>query len=385
MGRPVGILTSDDPHAGCIAASIEAKRAGVRMGTRPAEARESCPTIVFRAVKHDVCVRYHHAIKRAVETVIPIHRAYSVDEFSCLLMGSQQELEKAKALGRSLQAAIAHQVHPALRSSVGLAATKLMAKIAADLEKPSGLNWLLTEEMPHKIAHLKLTDLPGISSNMQARLEKAGIKNITQLYGTEPKEARAIWGSVVGERFIRELRGEKVVWPETQRGMLAHGQILTGPNKTPDGARLVARRLLVKAAARLRREGFFTGHLHVGIKCAELGRQGHDGQIKPTQDTFFLLETFERYWAQVKMKKPLSVDVRLGDLVLLDKHMPDFFDAPAASDNAKHQELCAKVDKLNLRFGQDTIRFGQLPLHRVPYTGAKIVFGRIPDWQDFLE
>ncbi len=56
-------------RAACIAARYDAKQRGVRMGTRQDEARQLCPGIVFRAVKHDVCVRYHHAILRAVETV----------------------------------------------------------------------------------------------------------------------------------------------------------------------------------------------------------------------------------------------------------------------------------------------------------------------------
>jgi nucleotidyltransferase/DNA polymerase involved in DNA repair len=288
MGRPVGVLTTNAPNAACIASSIEAKNAGVRMGTRQTEARLLCPDIVFRAVKHDVCVRYHHAIKQAVETIIPIQKAFSVDEFSCLLMGTQQQLPKAKELGRALQAAILHQVHPALRCSVGLGATRLLGKIAAELQKPAGLNWLLPHEMPAKIAHLELNDMPGISSRMKTRLEQAGINTIAQLYDLAPKKARAIWGSVAGERFIRELRGETVVWPETQRGMFGHGQILTGKNATPDGARLVARRLLVKAAARLRREGFCASALHISAKCEVLSRQTQEGKIKTRLCPIFL-------------------------------------------------------------------------------------------------
>ena len=266
MGRPVGVLTTDAPNAACIAASIDAKRCGVKMGTRQDEARQLCPGIVFRPVKHDVCVRYHHAILRAVETVLPVQRIWSIDECSCLLTGSQQDLPKALDLGRALQQAVLDLVHPALRCSVGLAPTRLLAKVAAGLEKPGGLHWLLPEILPDRIAHLALDDLPGISGRMRDRLLAAGVPDVPSLYALDPKRARAIWGSVTGERFLRELRGEHVVWPETRRGMIGHGQVLTAGNKTPEGARLVARRLLVKAAARLRREGFLKSSLHVGLR-----------------------------------------------------------------------------------------------------------------------
>lgn len=382
-GRPVGVLTTDAPGAACIAASIDAKRLGVGMGTRQDEARKLCPGIVFRAVKHDVCVRYHHAILRAVETVVPVHRIWSIDECSCLLTGTEQELERALELGRALQAAVLAQVSPALRCSVGLGPTRLLAKVAAGLEKPGGLHWLLPHILPDRIAHLPLDGLPGISWRMKARLEAAGITSVRALYALDPRRARIIWGSVSGERFLRELQGETVVWPETRRGMIGHGQVLTADNKTVEGARLVARRLLVKAAARLRREGFLARSLHLSLRLGNGGRPQAEGQIKPTQDTFFLLQTLDRYWDRLAIQRPMAVHVVLGGLLQVGQATGDLFDTPP--EPSRRDDLCRAIDRLNQRFGQDTVRFGQLPPHRVPYTGAKIAFGRIPVAADFWE
>ena len=383
MGRPVGVLTTDARNAACIAASHDAKKCGVGMGTRQDEARRLCPDIVFRPVKHDVCVRYHHAILEAVETVLPVHRVWSIDECSCLLTGSQQDLERAMQIGRDLQDAVLRLVHPALRCSVGLAPTRLLAKVAAGLIKPAGLNSILPSDLPGKITHLDLDGLPGISSRMKARLVAAGVPDVTALHALAPKRARAIWGSVAGERFLRELRGESVVWPTTTRGMIGHGQVLTAGNKTPEGARLVARRLLVKAAARLRREGFFARSLQVGGKCAVSGRVSHGGEIRATQDTLFLLETLDRYWRLLPLRRPLAVHVTLGGLLPEADHTPDLFEADRPT--ARQDRLFGAIDALNQRFGQDTIRIGQLPPHRVAYTGAKIAFGRIPVAEDFRE
>lgn len=383
MGRPVGVLTTDAPNAACIAASIDAKRQGVGMGTRQDEARRLCPGIVFRPVKHDVCVRYHHAILRAVETILPIHRVWSIDECSCLLTGSEQDLDRATQIGRALQQAVLTQVSPALHCSIGLGPNRFLAKVAAGLKKPGGINWLLPHILPDRIAHLALDDLPGISRRMQTRLQAAGITDICALFAMDPKAARHLWGNVAGERFLRELRGETTVWPETRRGMIGHGQVLTGANKTPEGARLVVRRLLVKAAARLRREGFFARSLSVGVKCGQHGRSGRDGEIKPTQDTLFLLKTLDRYWADLPVRRPLAVHVTLAGLIPAHAVITDLFDGPAAAK--PEARLCRVIDALNQRFGQDTVRFGQLPPHHVPYTGAKIAFGRIPVAEDFQE
>ena len=385
MGRPLGVVTTDAPGAALIAASREAKALGIGMGTRAAEARRLCPGIVFRAARHDVFVDYHHRIRAAVDTVIPIHKAHSVDEFSCLLTGSQRHLHRALALGAALQRAIVTQVHPALTSSVGVGPNKLLAKIAAELHKPAGLDWLTVDVLPGKIAHLRLKDLPGISGGMEPRLERAGIGTVAQLHAMDPKQARHLWGNVEGERFLRLLRGETVEYPPTQRHSLGHGQRLTPRNRTPEGARAVARRLLVKSASRLRREGLFARSLHVSLKCALHGRQSRAGEITATQDTFALSQAFDRYWARLACVEPVSVSIMLGGLQVREAHVADLFEDRAAGEATARERLCARIDALNARFGQDTVRFGELPPHKVPYTGAKIAFGRVPERAEFGE
>lgn len=385
MGRPVGVLTTDAPGAACIAASIEAKRLGIRMGTRQEEARLLCPQIVFRPAKHDVCVAYHHAIRAAVDTVLPIAQAHSVDEFTCHLMGRQQELDTALQIARAVQQAILTRVGAAMRSSVGVAPNTRLAKIAAELEKPSGVNWLHPSVLPDKIAHLALKDLPGISHGIYPRLVQAGITDIRQLYTMTPKQARHLWGNVTGEKFLRELHGEVVDWTRQANQSIGHGQRLTASNRSPEGARLVARRLLVKAASRLRRQGALAGSLYLHAKCAQNGRFRHYGEIQPTQDSFTLLAIFERYWAGFRLRRPVSVGVTLGRLVPLEQHIADLFEDRPAGQPTRREALCQAIDGLNQRFGQDTITYGQLPPHRVPYTGAKIAFHRIPDPVEFRE
>ncbi|WP_207766501.1 Y-family DNA polymerase [Yoonia maritima] len=384
-GRPVGVVTTMAQNAACIAASIEAKRKGVGMGVRTAAAQKLCPGIVFRPAKHDVFVDYHHRIRAAVDTVIPIDKAHSVDEFSCRLLGRQQDLDIALALGQALQVAIKEQVSPALGCSVGVAQNKLLAKIAAELEKPNGLNWLSPQVLPDKIAHLALDDLSGISRGMLRRLNRAGVYDIPSLYHLSPKAARHIWRSVEGEYFLRQLHGETVLRPPRRHSSLGHGQRLTGPNCTPSGAFLVARRLLVKLGARLRRESNLAGMLNVSIHCTAYGRGSYTVTFAPTQDTFVLLTQLAEVWALFSARHLKSISVMLGHLQSVEATMGDMFSDRTAGTKTGRENLCSAIDGLNQRFGQDTIRFGELPRYKVPYTGAKIAFGRIPDAEDFLE
>lgn len=385
-GRPVGIVTTLNDGAACIAASYDAKARGIGVGTRMRDAKAMCPGIVFRPARHDVYVQYHHRIKDAIERVIPVSGTHSVDEFSCIIPPSVQDLPKAIQLAETARQSIYTNVGEALRCSIGLGTSTLLAKLAGELQKPDGLEWLVPEVMPEKIAHLRLKDLPGIGWRMEPRLHAAGISDIRTLYAMEPRHARRVWGGVQGERFLRALQGEDIPDPTTKAHSFAHGQMLTPVNRTPQGARLVSRRLLIKAATRLRRAEYFATYIRIWLKCGVRGRYNAGGSMPATQDSFRLLEIFHSLWNTMEPVKPFKVGVMLGGLVPKHEHIPDLFetrDAPGAQ--TERERLCSLVDKINQKYGSDTIIYGEKPIEMVPYSGAKIAFGRIPEIEEFQD
>jgi len=385
IGRPVGIVTVNRPGAACIAASYEAKCLGIGVGTRTEEARAICPDIVFRPARHDLYVEYHHKIREAVERVHPVHGTHSVDEFSCRLGGRDRPLTAAKALAEAVRESVTANVGVAMRCSIGLGPSRLLAKAAGEMHKPAGLDWLSPEVMPAKLDGFSLRDLPGIGKNMERRLIAAGIRDVRGLWAMEPKHARRLWNGVGGERFLRALHGEDIPDPATGTHSLGHSQILSGPNRNPDGARLVARRLLIKAATRVRRGGHFTTGLSISIKTRDGGRASRATSFAATQDSFALLERFARVWGELPRVVPAHVGVMLGGLTDKAGHTADLFEERASGDVSAREELCAKIDALNQRYGQDTIVFGERPVEIAPYTGAKIAFGRIPTAEEFRD
>jgi len=383
--RPVAILTTLNRNAACIAASYDAKATGVRVGTRMFEAEKMCPGIVFRAARHDIYVEVHAQIKSAIERVIPIAAVHSVDEVSCRLTGTEQRLPNALRLAEDARQSIYQHAGVALHCSIGLGTSRLLAKIAGELHKPSGTNWLTPAVMPDKLAHLKLTDLPGISGRMNARLEAAGVCDIPTLYALPPKHARAIWRSVEGERFLRALRGEDIPDPITKAHSFGHSQILSGVSRAPERARLILRRLLVKASTRLRRAGFFATYLHISVKDQTYKRLGAGAKISATQDSFTLLEHMETHWQQLAPQKVFSVSVMLGGLVSTKNHTADLFENRAAGVLTERERLCQTLDALNQRYGRDTVIFGEPPKGMTAFSGAKIAFGRVPLKIEFKE
>jgi DNA polymerase-4 len=290
------------------------------------------------------------------------------------------------SLARQVKQSVRRHAGEALRCSVGLGPNRLLAKIAGELIKPDGLEWLTPEVMPDKIGHLALDDLPGINRRMTARLNRAGVWSIPQLWDLAPRQARLIWGGVQGERFLRMLWGEEIPDPETRRRSVGHSQVLAPDCRNPEAARLVVRRLLTKAAARLRRMGFFASRLSLAAKCLQTGRWRAETRMQATQDSFIMLSALELLWRRGEMRAPLWVGVTLSGLIATDAHIPDLFERRAAPEVLTERErLCVRIDALNQRYGRDAIAFGDTPARLAAYTGAKIAFTRVPDRDEFMD
>ena len=218
-------------------------------------------------------------------------------------------------------------------------------------------------------------------------MKAAGITTIPALYAMAPKHARKVWGGVQGERFIRALQGEDISQPTTKSARsLGHGQVLSYNNRNPEAARLVTRRLLIKAATRLRRQNAYASYLQISVKCAVRGRGGLGRRIPATQDSFLLLALFRQFWNILEFSQPISTSVMLGGLMPAYRHTADLFeDRSAAGVRTTRESLCVLVDAINQRYGQDTLIYGERPREITPYTGAKIAFGRIPGREEFRD
>src|SRR3954453_2947714 len=180
-GKPVGVVPMLADTTCCIAASYEAKAFGVRTGTIVADAKRLCPGIPLVEARHELYVEYHHRIVEAVESCLPVTAVCSIDEMACRLMGRERPLLAAMELAGKVKARIRERAGECLRSSVGLATNRYLAKVASDMEKPDGLVALTLDILPEALRRLTLRDLPGIGARTEKRLNERGIHTMEDL------------------------------------------------------------------------------------------------------------------------------------------------------------------------------------------------------------
>ena len=387
-GRPVIVRPAPTEHTCAIAASTEAKVFGIRTGTMVAEARRLCPGLVVVEARHDVYVQYHHRIVAEIERHLHVTKVMSIDEVACALLGRERVTANALALAREVQAGVQANVGECLRSSVGLAPSVLLAKTASDMKKPGGLTVLGAHQLPGPLLSLALRDFSGIGRNMAKRLEASGIGDVAALWALTPGRARAVWGSIMGERFWYGLHGiDPPDLPEKPPQSFGHSHVLGGALRNHDAAYRVGRRLLARAASRLRRAGLRAGGLSLYLRLADSPSRDGALRLEPSADTFRLLHLYDELWRGVtggaRCIRPVHVGVTLFD-IRTGTQAPGLFGwAQAANDNPKGLRLSAALDRLNQRCGSETVAIGPRPQGLSRYMGAKIAFNRVPAMDDF--
>ncbi|MGE3108440.1 MAG: DNA polymerase [Phycisphaerales bacterium] len=268
-GKPVAVAPLHGPSACCIAVSYEAKRLGVKTGMTVGEASLICPGLEVTPARPEEYVRFHHAILSAVDTVLPVDRVFSIDEFSCRLMRGEREPAQAERVAMKVKGAIRSQVGERLTCSVGVAPNRFLAKVATDMMKPDGLVILQKHELPAKLYPLALIDLAGIGPKMNARLNAQGVHTVEQLCARDEREMQALWSSILGQRWYHWLRGEELDEFPTKKRSIGHQHVLGPEHRDPALARGVAMRLLHKAAARARHLGYLPQAMTLRVHLEE--------------------------------------------------------------------------------------------------------------------
>ena len=394
-GRPVGVVPMMADTTCCIAASYEAKAFGVRTGTIVADAKRLCPGIVLVEARHELYTEFHHRVVEAVESCVPVTAVCSIDEMACRLIGRERPLLAAIDLGMRVKATIRERVGTMLRSSVGLATNRYLAKIASDMEKPDGLVALPLDLLPEALHQLTLRDLPGIGARTEKRLNEKGLHTMDQLLALDCEQAGEIWGSVWGQRLWHWLRGEDFEMAELEhQKSISHSHVLAPEMRTLEKAWAVAHKLLHKAAMRLRSQGLWASNIGLAIGFAVprsentpvsrfgVPARGWRSEIKlhECQDNQTLIAALRRLWdsqpAGEQYQHPYFIGVQLNNLVPDRLHTLALFDA--LEEEQTRTRLLATMDQLNDKYGMSTLAPAAM-LTAYKAAPTRIAFHSIPD------
>ncbi|MBV8952293.1 MAG: DNA polymerase IV [Actinobacteria bacterium] len=250
-GRPV-VVGGLGPRGVVAAASYEARRFGIHSAMPMARARRACPHAIFMSPRFDAYAAASRQVMGILRDVTPLVEPLALDE-AFLDVGGARRLEgDAAKIGASIRRRVRDET--GLVASVGVATTKLVAKLASDLAKPDGM---LVVEPGHELGllhPLPVERLWGVGPATRSRLARFGVVTVGDLAATPEETLVRALGAASGSQLhaLAWNRDDRRVEPNQETKSIGHEE--TFPSDVNDRATLERELLRMgdRVAARLR-------------------------------------------------------------------------------------------------------------------------------------
>jgi DNA polymerase IV len=297
-GRPVGVTNRAGSNWGTIIApSYEAKQLGVRCGTSVAEARQLAPGIAI--IETDPAkYRYVHGVLKSIfHEAAPRVTMKSIDEGVLDFKGTAgvRQGRSLEDIGYQIKARVKEALGEWMTVNVGIAPNWFLAKLAASLNKPDGLDVIDHHNLEGVYSYSKLTDLNGINRRLRARLMAHGIINPYEFLHT-PQQVltKQVFKSINGRHWYYRLRGYEV--DDITFGMRQVGKQYVLHHRTADPEELgqVLYKLCYYISRRLRKYDLAAYGMHLDISY-----------VTPRDRSLEYTET-PRWFLRHRFKHPVS-------------------------------------------------------------------------------
>ncbi len=191
-GKPVIVGGDPDGRGVVCTASYEARKFGVHSAMPLATAKRLCPQAVFIQGKFEHYRDASERIMNALDAVSPKTERLSLDEAYVDITGSLRLFGSGRAIALKLKRDIRNRT--CLPASVGIAANKLVAKIASDEAKPDGILEVSPGDERYFLAPLPVARLPGVGARTQDTLDQLGVRTIGHLAQIPPEALKKVFG-----------------------------------------------------------------------------------------------------------------------------------------------------------------------------------------------
>ena len=337
-------------------ASYEARRFGVHSAMALRTAAKLCPHAVFLDGHHELYGRWSDRVAAILAKYSPTVEMASIDEAYLNLAGTERL--HGPHLGAAHKLLLEITSTTALPCSGGLAATRLVAKVASEQAKPRGLVWVAPGSEATFLAPLSVRRIPGIGKVTEAALKGLGVETIAQLQQVTLQRLEEVFGKW-GEALYRKARGidSFEFFVDAEPKSISHNQTFGHDTNDREILESTLSHLCQKAAKRLREAGLHARTVSITLRYADFTTitRSHTLTEPSDLDTIFLRtvrDLFSSAWNGTANLRLVGVEFSSftsgsGQMDLLD---------PGRRD--KLERLARATDSLRDRFGFSKVQFG---------------------------
>lgn len=261
-GRPV-IVGFPAERSVVLSASYEARKFGVKSAMPMAVAHRLCPQAIIIEPRHKLYYEVSGQLMAIFESITELVEPLSVDEAFLDVGGAIRRLGPPLEIGQLIRRRVASEL--GITASVGIAASKFVAKIASTRCKPDGLLLIRPEETVPYLHSLPVNALWGVGGKTAEVLARMGIRTVADVAATPVSSLKKVLGATgehvhrlswgIDSRTVTPVRVEKSIGAEetfasdTADDALLHRELLRLSHRTAERLRasgMVARTVALK-------------------------------------------------------------------------------------------------------------------------------------------
>lgn len=350
-GLPL-IIGAPDGRSVVSSASYEARRYGVRAAMPVAQAMRLCPTARIVPPHFDRYQAVSKQVMTVFESITPLVEPLSVDEAFLDVQGVRRLWGSPGQVAGLVRERVLREV--GITCSVGVAATKHVAKMASTLSKPDGLLIVAAADTLDFLAPRSVRTMWGVGPKASDALESRGIRTIGDIRQSPQEMLDRAVGAALGARIALLARGQDARAVETERVEKSIGHEETFDIDIVDREFLRAEllRLADRVAVRLRRAEWECGTVAIKIRFDDFTTLNRSQTLaEPTSVGQRIGEAASTLYDSIDRRDPVRlVGVRAEKLRSAGTSAFTLWD-----DDEHWRKVEGALDSARVRFGSATI------------------------------
>lgn len=346
-------------HAGgrgvVTSATYEARRYGVRSAMPMSQALRVCPNAIILTPHYERYTEFSAKVMEIFREVTPLVEPLSIDEAFLDVSGARRLLGSPRRIAELIRSRV--QEETGLTCSVGVAATKFMAKLASGRAKPDGLLVVPRAETLSFLRPLPVGALWGVGASTQASLERVGLLTVADLADAPLPMLQKAVGDSTG-RKLHELangRDARQIVTESREKSIGHENTFGVDVADPDILRRELLRLSGRVGERLRTHGMVARTVAIKVRFSDFRTITRSRTL--AEPTNVGRRLFEEAW---DVFGALGLDVRQTPIRLIGIRAEQLLDADGDAvalwdPDEEWRETERTLDAVSARFGRGMI------------------------------
>lgn len=343
--KPV-VVAAYTTNSGCVlAASVTAKKLGIKTGMRVMDARLIYPKVVVLPPDPPKYRFIHNKIKKILKDYSTHVVPKSIDEFVFETVSL-----KPQEVSLEIKRRIREEVGEYITVSIGISTNRYLAKVASNLQKPDGLSEINKDNIKETFSKFKLTDLTGIKKGNSKRLNLFGIKTAIDFLEAPVSKLKLAFGGIGGLYWYLRLHGMEIDDFKSKRGM--YGNSFAPPPNKANMTLPILSKLSEKTGLRLRNANLKASGVHLFLQDRD-GNSWHMGK-KLNRDIFNSNDIYKEMNNLLSIS-PIKDNLRHVAISTFNLKPKNSLQLEMFSNVLKKDKLTNSLDFINTKYGDYTI------------------------------